>query len=429
MKNLKLIGFLMLLASSLMFIQCTTDTLQGLDGTNGINGVDGAAGADGIAGVAGAAGVDGADIGVCVSCHSNTHRDQIVAEYTTSNHNFDLDAEEVSDIPRSWARGSSSSCAQCHSNQGFIEYQETGQVVTGFTNSDPLSCTGCHNAHRSFDFVNDGNDYALRTIEPVQLLYTATEYLFDSKNESDPLGASNTCVNCHQPRSSQPTVTTYPGKYLQTSTHWGPHHGPQSTLLDGIQGFEFSADGISADGSAAHKTKMSCVACHMETVDEGHSWEPADYASSTCVKCHDAKPEVAGFETGMADLAVKLENVVGWEYKYSVLRDVDGAIIYAADRDGNLTVLQFLDADDVVTDDSDLYVIEEDVDGAKIKVDVIGAVHDGHPNTGFYGEGATFSIEAAGAAWNYLFLLEDKSNGVHNPVYAKKLIELSNQQF
>jgi hypothetical protein len=400
MKNLKLIGFLMLLASSLMFIQCTTDTLQGLDGTNGINGVDGAAGADGIAGVAGAAGVDGADIGVCVSCHSNTHRDQIVAEYTTSNHNFDLDAEEVSDIPRSWARGSSSSCAQCHSNQGFIEYQETGQVVTGFTNSDPLSCTGCHNAHRSFDFVNDGNDYALRTIEPVQLLYTATEYLFDSKNESDPLGASNTCVNCHQPRSSQPTVTTYPGKYLQTSTHWGPHHGPQSTLLAGIEGVEFSSTDIPADGSAAHMAKASCVACHMakkEQIEDGiaveyfnHTWAPEAFDSATCTKCHDAKPEVAGYATGMATLAEKLATVVGQK------------IARASSSDPYLPVFE---ADGVTP------------------VLVTGIVVDGHPHTGL------FDIKDAQAAWNYLFLLEDKSNGVHNPVYAKKLIELSNQQF
>jgi hypothetical protein len=413
MKNLKLVSFLMILASSLMFIQCTTDTLQGVDGKDGVDGINGVDGADGIAGIAGAAGIDGKGIAECVACHSNEHRDAINDAYDMTKHA----------TGSSWGRGTSGSCAQCHNNEGFIDFVETGTTQDSYPVSNPISCTGCHKAHRTFDFENDGNDMALRTLEPVTLIVDET-YIFDSKNESDVLGKSNTCVVCHQPRRSGPDPAD--AEFAITSSHWGPHHGPQSTLLEGIQGFEFSADGISADGSAAHKTKASCVACHMTTVDEGHSWEPADYASSTCVKCHDAKPEVAGFETGMADLAVKLENVVGWEYKYSVLRDVDGAIIYAADRDGNLTVLQFLDADDVVTDDSDLYVIEEDVDGAKIKVDVIGAVHDGHPNTGFYGEGATFSIEAAGAAWNYLFLLEDSSKGVHNPNYAKALILQSN---
>jgi hypothetical protein len=409
MKNLKLIGFLMILASSLMFIQCTTDTLvgpEGPKGDQGDQGIPGLAGTTGLQGIQGIPGLSGTDIATCVACHSNSHRDAINDAYDESGHATGT----------SWARGNSAGCAQCHSNQGFIEYQETGQVM-GYSNPEPISCTGCHKAHRSFDFVNDENDMALRTLKPVTLIVDDT-YIIDSKNESDLLGKSNTCVACHQPRHGAPDPAD--AEYAITSSHWGPHHGPQSTLLEGIQGFEYSSTGISADGSAGHKTNMSCVACHMSTVDEGHSWEPADYASSTCVKCHDAKPEVEGFTTGMAALAVKLENVVGWEYKYSVLRNTAGDPIL---DDGDL---QFLDADGVVTDDSDLYVIEEDVDGVQIKVDVIGAVHDDSPNPGFYGQGATFTTDAAGAAFNYLFLLEDKSNGVHNPNYAKALIQQSN---
>ena len=47
MKNLKLIGFLMILASSLMFIQCTSDPIPGIAGADGINGENGADGTDG----------------------------------------------------------------------------------------------------------------------------------------------------------------------------------------------------------------------------------------------------------------------------------------------------------------------------------------------------------------------------------------------
>ena len=127
----------------------------------------------------------------------------------------------------------------------------------------------------------------------------------------------------------------------------------------------------------------------------------------------------------MAELGELLESVVGWEYRYSILRDTAGDPIYAADRDGNLTVMQFLDAAGVVTTTSSKYVIEVDGAGAKIKEEVIGALHDGHPNAGFYGRGATFSTGIAGAAWNYLFLTADSSKGVHNPNYAKALIQQS----
>ena len=60
------------------------------------------------------------------------------------------------------------SCAACHNNAGFIDYIETGAVaVGGYSESKPLNCTGCHSVHRSFDFENDGNDYAVRTLDPV----------------------------------------------------------------------------------------------------------------------------------------------------------------------------------------------------------------------------------------------------------------------
>jgi len=64
MKNLKLIGFLIIIASSLMFIQCTTDTITGPQGTAGVDGIDGIDGIDGVDGLDGTDGLDGADIAV-----------------------------------------------------------------------------------------------------------------------------------------------------------------------------------------------------------------------------------------------------------------------------------------------------------------------------------------------------------------------------
>ena len=53
------------------------------------------------------------------------------------------------------------------------------------------------------------------------------------------------------------------------------------------------------------------------------------------------------------------------------------------------------------------------------KLETIGVVHDGHPVAG------TYALVEAQAAWNYLFILEDASNGIHNPVYARTLIQNS----
>ena len=53
--------------------------------------------------------------------------------------------------------------------------------------------------------------------------------------------------------------------------------------------------------------------------------------------------------------------------------------------------------------------------------------NDGHPNTGEFGEGATFTFVEAQALWNYRFLYQDHSHGVHNPAYARALLHNSRE--
>ena len=56
-------------------------------------------------------------------------------------------------------------------------------------------------------------------------------------------------------------------------------------------------------------------------------------------------------------------------------------------------------------------------------VETVGIVHftDGewHPARGL------FDLKIAEAGWNFLFILEDKSGGIHNPDYAKSIIKNS----
>ena len=120
MKNLKLIGFLIIVASSLMFIQCTTDTIVGPAGTDGLDGI---AGIDGTNGLDGTDGLDGADIAVCISCHSNEHRAPIEAAWLESGH--------YKGTHTGGSYGSRESCAQCHSNEGYVDLLTKGFVQPG----------------------------------------------------------------------------------------------------------------------------------------------------------------------------------------------------------------------------------------------------------------------------------------------------------
>ena len=361
MKNFRLIGFLMMLASSALFVNCTSDPIAGPEGIAGIDGTDGLDGIDGLDSTAD-----------CRACHSKEHRDPIKAEYALSGHATGT----------SWSyAGTREGCAQCHSNEGFADFQSTGMVLPGSLTGNAITCNGCHNTkdgHRSFDFETDGNDYALRTFAPVTLIVDESITL-DATNDSDLFGASNACIACHQPRRSGPVATD--GKYLQTSEHWGPHHGPQSTMLQGIEGMNVAGTvAYPAAGTAGHQEGSSCIACHMS--EGGHTWEPSTPSSATCTSCHDAKTEVDGYAANIEILAGQLANVVGQK----IAEDANGDYQPVFEADGTTPVM------------------------------VTGIVHDNEPKTGL------FDIKDAEAGWNYLFLLEDSSKGVHNPEYAKALL-------
>ena len=277
----------MIITSSLMFIQCTSDPIAGAPGIAGVDGEDGIDGTDGVDGVDGTAS--------CVACHNLSHRADIKEAFATSGH-------ATGDT---WQRGSSASCAQCHGNEGYIDYITTGAVKTaGYVGVvTPMACTTCHNKHSTFDFANDGNDFALRNMDPVALNKTDPTVVIDYGN------SSNNCVTCHQPRSKAP-LDDGTGLYLQANSRFYPHYSGQSAMLEGIQGavIDGGTTAIPGAGTAAHRTGASCVACHMNSSTDGltggHTFKRNNTA---CTTCHTTVPtEVAGLAADMAALHDKL---------------------------------------------------------------------------------------------------------------------------
>ncbi|MCJ7759151.1 MAG: hypothetical protein MUP24_13515, partial [Gillisia sp.] len=179
----------------------------------------------------------------------------------------------------------------------------------------------------------------------------------------------------HQPRDSFP-VDDGTGNFDITSSHWGTHHNPQSTMLEGIQGVQLVGSvSYPARASHPHRQESSCVNCHMsessvaETGD--HTFDPT---LDACIVCHEG---LADFDNNGFQTAVDAQ----MEILAGLLAQVEGV----------------------------------DPDGAPIT----GIIIDDDPVEG------TFPIDAAGAAWNYIFVFEDKSKGVHNPDMVKALLQNS----
>lgn len=340
---------LLFVASLVLFIipSCVKEGPPGLDGADGAAGLDGADGADGQI--------------TCMVCHGTDNIENIKGQFAMSVHKSGLVAVDYA--------GGRASCAKCHSHEGFVQFAEFGAVSGNITSPSAWECSTCHGLHKSFD----SDDYALRLSDPVTAVFDATVTL-------DMNGSSNLCANCHQSRTADPADIEQRdrngnlldvadnGQFYITSTHYGPHNGPQANVLAGV-GFAEIPGSVDypAPGSAKHLEQASCVGCHMAEFSGGqggHSWNPS---LDACNDCHDANSD-------------------DFNYGGGVQSDVHAKLVVLREK---LLGLGILEGD------------EE---------------HGFHPAVG------TFPMIQAQAFFNWKGLEKDRSLGVHNPQYVRALL-------
>lgn len=303
---------------------------SGADGAEGPAGPTGPAGPQGPEGPAGvAAEINVTDLS-CTECHTDTSL--ITGKHTAW-------AESRHGSGEAYLRGTSASCAGCHSGAAFSLRVAAGldptEVEAGDPNPTRQDCRTCHEVHTTYT----GADWALETTEPVDL-FAFEGVTFDG-------GEGNLCVQCHQPRRGiDPAVD---GMIEVSSEHWGPHHGPQSSMLLGIAGA--GTDGLSLEGSpSAHYSVVegTCVTCHMGE-GKSHTYQP-DIA--TCQGCHSGAEDfdVNGVQTEVQGLLDELKAALiakGWldPEDHPIVQSVPAAqaaalwnYIYVAHEDKSLGV-------------------------------------------------------------------------------------------
>jgi formate-dependent nitrite reductase cytochrome c552 subunit len=259
--------------------------------------------------------------------------------------------------------GTSASCVRCHANEGFLQYVDPVYVddVMTFTGVTTPTNINCFTCHAP----HTNGDFGMRVTAATPLV----------NGESFDMGRGNTCVVCHQSRRD---VAVYITASNNITSRYGPHHGPQGDLLMGTSGYEYA--GYTYTETPQHRTlnEDGCVNCHMREVDYlvgGHTFnvttvdeESGDtlYNTKACEKCH----------------------AIGDDFDYN---DVQTEI------DGLLAELQVL-------------------------LEAAGFVNSSGTPLAFTGRPA----DDAGAIWNFMYIgIEDKSHGVHNPAYARSLLQSS----
>jgi hypothetical protein len=189
--------------------------------------------------------------GTCAQCHDATPNHIKAAEWNNSIH---------ARTTRTPSGPSRAACARCHTPGGFAQYAATlGTTNTYTTNNaytvyEALTCQGCHDPHDAS--------------KPHQLRAGSTVTLADGVTVVTNAGAGALCMNCHRSRNGSVTnsIVQYPlGQQTWAGgSSFGPHDNPASDMLEGVNGWTYGR----VIPSSAHRFALTntCVDCHMQTV-------------------------------------------------------------------------------------------------------------------------------------------------------------------
>lgn len=257
-------------------------------------------------------------------------------------------------------------CAPCHTSQGFLETLETGAMVcaTDIANPMPPNCYTCHSIHDSYT----EDDWTLTNQDPQE---------FWMNGVTSDQGTANQCIRCHQGRelTPYPDLNDLTATVTITSSRYGPHHGPQGMLFAGTGGMELGTGYT----NSSHTTMLD----------------------NSCIDCHMGEPfgvQAGGHQMGMTYLYHGVDAV--WEGN-CVSCHTDGATVHTK--------------------------VEAAQDEIKVLHDSLHVILEGKgfiTSSGSVVTGSYTNLEAA-IIYNYKYIEEDKSWGIHNYKYSKKLLENS----
>ncbi len=351
--------------SSMLMVICLAFYFTACEGPEGPAGKEGPAGAVGAQGDKGDKG-DPGDPGAAGTAGCITCHD-MSTDMTARIIQWE---NSVHALGGNYARATTD-CAPCHTHEGFREVLATGATKTAAAIYNPtgIGCRTCHNIHQSYGTA----DYTLANITPYDM---GGGEMFDR-------GKANLCVRCHHPRPTTPFPTVGGPDVTITSSRYGPHHGPQGALLLGVGGYEVPGSLVYSNSQHTTQVTDGCITCHMSAPygkeSGGHSMRMAyDYHGtltmnvSSCVTCH---PGAKNFDIG---------------------NEVTEIMALAGQLEALLVADNILEAD----------------------------------GSGLNKAPITLTANKAGALFNYkMIVVEDRSKGVHNPKYAKALLQNSIENF
>lgn len=263
-----------------------------------------------------------------------------------------------------------SACVGCHSGIGFIDRIDGVPEAERRTQYEAIVCAACHDPHDAT------NPHQLRKVDGVTLM-----------NGVQVTGGGNgrVCMNCHISRNNGPE---YAEEY---HGHFGPHHGPQTDMLAGTNAIEYNRN-IPSSGHL-FAVPDTCATCHMQEL-------ASDNPAKNMAGEHTYKPV---WDAGTPD---------------DPSDDVDQVGV-CQNCHGNIESFDFARQD--FDGDGVLEGVQTEVQGLMDMV-ALQLPPMGEPTVEVTD---AYTPEQLKAAYNYLFVEEDGSHGIHNTSYAVNILKAS----
>ena len=326
--------------------------------------------------------------GDCGQCHD-------APPYHTKNAQWNLSRHAVTTrYPTGEKR---SACVGCHSGVGFIDRLAGKPENERRTDYEAIVCATCHDPHGSVtvtmtNSIPGGGTVVTNVPTPHQLRFATVTLMNGTQVVGGPndnkAGKGAVCMNCHiARRDAESYVLSTSG-----SSRFGPHYGPQTDMLVGTNAVQYGR----AIPSSAHMVAVpdTCVTCHMQATpasgspghnmtgghtfkpdfDNGTPNDPSDdvHLTTACASCHGA---MATFD------------------------------LPRQDYDGNGTIEG----------------VQTEVKGLLNKLGMLLPP----VNSINVAVTSSYTTQQLKAAYNYQFVLEDKSFGIHNTSYAVNILKAS----
>ena len=320
----------------------------------------------------------------CGVCHSADAKYPVLGAtegFEHSGHKLGFNREDENSY---YANGRG--CQQCHTSEGFIEYVSTGSVDPDDYVAYPsqIGCFSCHEPHETGDF-------SLRTTKAVTLKSG------DVYNKGD----GNLCANCHLSRGEAAAIVV-PTPANRVSAYFGPHHGPEADMFLGVNAYEYPGKTYT---NSVHTDVIvdSRVSCHLALPEGRYSLSPKVGGHSFYLK-----GEVHGSEKLNLAACASCHDGIKQEGEFFDIKQVD------YDNDGTVETVQG-EVEGLLH-----LIVNEDGTGVLQTVNPPAFKADGTWNRTQSEE--LRSADVIGAIYNYKFVEEDRSNGIHNTNYTIQVL-------